>query len=115
MDYRAFADEWERAWNSHDLNRILCHYTDDVVFRSRKAVALVGAGELHGKAGLKAYWAKALQRQPDLNFSVCSVFNGHNMMVITYRNQHGVLAAETLMFNDEGRAYQASACHAEAG
>ncbi len=34
VDYDAFAIEWEAAWNAHDLNRILAHYAEDVVFRS---------------------------------------------------------------------------------
>jgi ketosteroid isomerase-like protein len=25
----AFASEWIEAWNSHDLDRILAHYSDD--------------------------------------------------------------------------------------
>ncbi|MGH3529462.1 MAG: nuclear transport factor 2 family protein, partial [Pseudonocardiaceae bacterium] len=33
-DAAAFADDWVEAWNSHDLDRILSHFTDDVVFTS---------------------------------------------------------------------------------
>ena len=29
-----FADEWIAAWNSYDLNAILSHYAEDVVFHS---------------------------------------------------------------------------------
>ena len=29
-----FAAAWIAAWNSHDLARILAHYTEDVVFHS---------------------------------------------------------------------------------
>jgi ketosteroid isomerase-like protein len=32
MDYergQRFADEWYAAWNAHDLDAILDHYTDD--------------------------------------------------------------------------------------
>ena len=32
-----FASEWQAAWNSHDLSRILAHYADGVVFRSATA------------------------------------------------------------------------------
>ena len=48
----ALAQEWEDAWNSHDLTRILAHDTDDIVFRFAKAQALVGCDRLHGKAAL---------------------------------------------------------------
>ena len=115
MDFEAFAVEWEVAWNSHDIDRILSHYTDDVVFRSRKAIALVGTGEVQGKANLRTYWLAALERQPDLKFSVQHVFKGHEMMVISYENHRGVLAAETLYFARDGLVHHAAACHRAEG
>lgn len=114
QDWTAFAQDWEAGWNSHDLDRILSHYTEDIVFRSQKAEALVGKGEIHGKSALRAYWAAALDRQPDLMFTVLHVFSGYNMCVITYRNHRGVVAAETLWFGPDGRADRAAACHAKA-
>lgn len=107
----AFAQNWESGWNSHDLDRITGHYRDDVVFRSRKAVPITGHGEIRGREALRAYWAAALKRQPDLCFDVLDVFEGHDMMVILYRNHQGVVAAETLYFDDSGKVFQAAACH----
>ena len=111
MDYDAFARDWEAGWNSHDLTRILNHYAEGVVFRSHKAVQLVGQGELHGKGQLRAYWQQALSKQPDLKFRVTDVFHGHGMLVIAYENHRGVLAAETLRFGPDGLVVEASACH----
>ena len=96
VDYDAFAREWEAAWNSHDLDRILSHYCNDICFRSRKALASVGPGELHGTEALRTYWGLALKKRPDLNFKVQHILKGHQMMVITYLNHRGVRAAETL-------------------
>lgn len=112
MDYTAFAEEWEAAWNSHSLDRILALYSEDVVFRSHGAMRLVGKGELHGRAALRDYWSKVLESRPDLSFVVVDVFKGHAMIVITYRNQHNVLAAETLRFGMDGMVVEASVCHA---
>ena len=39
MDARKFASEWEEAWNSHDIDRIMGHYRDDIVFRSGARIA----------------------------------------------------------------------------
>ena len=89
----------------------MAHYHDDIVFRSAKAHALVGQGTLHGKAELRAYWAKALVKQPDLKFTVIDVFAGHEMLVLTYRNHNNVLAAETLRFAADGLVVEAAACH----
>lgn len=110
----AFADAWEAGWNSHDLDRILSHYAEDVVFRSLKAKSLTGHGELRGKPALRAYWAAALAAQPDLKFMVSDVFFGHDMMVISYLNHRDIRAAETLRFAPNGLVIEASACHAPA-
>ena len=75
MDATSFAKDWEAGWNSHDLDRILSHYHEDIVFRSRKAIPITGGGLIHGKTALRDYWAAALQRQPDLHFRVQGVFD----------------------------------------
>lgn len=110
-DAYAFARDWQDAWNSHDLDRILAHYSPEITFRSRKALALVGDGEVRGLEALRAYWAAALSKQPDLHFTVQDVFEGHDGLVITYMNHRGVLAAETLHFGADGLVDVASACH----
>lgn len=111
IDFKQVALEWEAGWNSHDLDRIMSHYRSDIVFRSRKAVDLVGSGEIVGKERLRAYWSKALDRQPDLTFRVQSLFEGHDMGVIVYANHRDVLAAETFYFDSDGKIYRAAACH----
>ena len=112
MPPEGFAARWQAAWNAHDLDEILSHYSDDIVFRSRKALALTGAGTILGKAALRAYWSAALAAQPDLHFTVTQVYIGHETIVIAYRNHRGVKAAETLTFGADGLATMASACHA---
>lgn len=111
MQFSDFSAEWESAWNAHDLDRILSHYDHDIVFRSTKAIALTGSGEVIGKPALRRYWASALAKQPDLHFRVQRVFQGHQMMVLTYQNHRGVSAAETLEFAPAGLVIRASACH----
>jgi len=111
MSRRDFSNDWELAWNSHDLDVILSHYSEDIIFRSNKAIPLVGSGEIEGKENLRAYWGKALAGQPDLNFEVLDVFEGYDMLVILYRNHMGIRATETLYFDDSGQIIQASACH----
>ena len=111
MNGRTFAKAWEQGWNSHDLDVIMGHYREDIVFRSKKAIPLVGKGEIKGKQNLLDYWAAALKRQPDLKFRVQEVFEGHNMLVISYLNHRDVVATETLYFDDKGQVYQAAACH----
>lgn len=106
-----FAERWEAAWNTHDLDAIMSHYDEAVVFRSTKALALTGDGEVRGKAALRAYWSAALASQPRLRFRVRDVLRGHDMLVLVYLNHRDVLAAETLYFGADGKVFRAAACH----
>ena len=81
-----FAQEWPDGWNSHDLDRFMAHYHEEVVFRSARAQALVGKGELVGHSELRRYWAKALKHQPELKFQVQDVLVEHEMLDIIYSN-----------------------------
>jgi len=92
-DAAAFADDWVTAWNSHDLDRVLSHFTDDVVFTSPVAARFLDGsdGVVRGKAALRAYWAEGLRRIPDLYFEVVGVYVGVYTLAINYRNQLGRL------------------------
>jgi ketosteroid isomerase-like protein len=37
----AFGNEWMRAWNAHDVEAVLAHFHDDVVFSSPVAARLL--------------------------------------------------------------------------
>jgi hypothetical protein len=93
-----FADRWVAAWNAHDLDLVLNHFTDDVVFTSPVAAQVVpdSAGVLRGKDALRAYWSTALSRIPDLHFDVVAVYAGIDHVVINYRNHVGGLVCEVL-------------------
>ncbi|MBN8829389.1 MAG: nuclear transport factor 2 family protein [Sphingomonadales bacterium] len=102
MDLRDFAARWCEAWNARDLDRVLAHFADEVVFTSPVAARIVpgSEGRITGKAALRAYWAEGLRRIPDLHFTVEHVFGGIDMAVIQYRNQAGVRVSEVLAFED---------------
>ena len=50
-----FADEWVRAWNSHDVEAVLAHFHDDVVFTSPVAARVLpeSMGVVRGKSALR--------------------------------------------------------------
>jgi len=99
-DPLSFAAEWCEAWNAHDLDRLLAHFHDDVIFTSPMAAKLVpeSGGRVAGKAALRDYWAKGLSLIPDLHFTVEQVFAGVDGIVIQYRNQKGISVSEVLIF-----------------
>src|SRR5579863_10371776 len=106
-----FAAEWIAAWNAHDLTRVLSHYTEDFEMSSPKIVQIAGepSGRLVGKAAVGAYWATALNRNPDLRFELLAVLHGIDSVVLHYRRAGGQLAAEVFHFNAAGLVFRASA------
>src|SRR5215471_3234862 len=98
----AFTDAWVQAWNDRDLERILAHFAEGVVFTSPVAVQVRAgsAGIIRGKPALRAYWEEGLRRIPELRFEVVAVYVGVDTLVINYRNQNGGLVNEVLCFED---------------
>jgi ketosteroid isomerase-like protein len=96
----AFAEQWVRAWNAHDIDALLKHFTDDVVFTSPVAARLLGGdGVVRGKEALRSYWAEGIRLIPDLRFEVLAVYAGLDTVVINYRNQAGGVVCEVLTFD----------------
>ena len=102
------------AWNSHDLERILAHYRDDLEMCSPVIVQLMGepSGTLRGKAAVRAYWSKALARTPALNFELEQVLVGAGSVAIVYRGHRG-LSVEVLWLDADGRVSRAAAHYVE--
>jgi ketosteroid isomerase-like protein len=98
-----FAREWQSAWNAHDVERLLVHYTDDVVFQSPYIVHRLqeSAGEVRGKEALRSYWTSGLQQQPDLQFSVDDIRVSVDTLVVNYRNHLGHAVSEVLQFRGD--------------
>ena len=99
-DPEKFADQWVRAWNAHDVEAVLAHFHDDVVFTSPVAARVVpdSAGVVNGKESLRHYWTAALTMLPDLHFELIGVYRGESTLVINYRNHRGELVNEVLTF-----------------
>jgi ketosteroid isomerase-like protein len=109
-----FAREWIAAWNAHDLDRILSHYTDDFEMSSPVIVQLMGepAGTLKGRAAVREYWSRALARIPDLHFELEGAYAGAGSVVIHYRGPRGP-SAEVFWFDDGGKVCRAAAHYLE--
>ncbi len=97
----AFVVRWVHDWNAHDLESLLAHFADDVVFTSPVAARLLPetGGVVRGKEALRAYWAEGLRRFPDLRFEIVDTYVGVDTLVIHYRNQRGALVNEVLVFD----------------
>jgi ketosteroid isomerase-like protein len=105
-----FANHWIEAWNSHDIDEILSHYTDDFEMSSPVIVGTMDepSGKLKGKEIIRVYWAKALAKYPDLRFEKLHVLAGVNSVTIIYNGVRG-LSAEVFHFNNQVKVYAAYA------
>lgn len=98
-----FAEEWVTAWNAHDLERILSHYTDDFEMSSPLIVERMSepSGKLKGKERIRPYWRQGLSAQPPLRFELIAVYTGVDSLTLHYRSKGRQLACETLFFNSQ--------------
>jgi ketosteroid isomerase-like protein len=99
-----FARRWVKNWNDHDIEAVLAHFADDVVFTSPLAERLFpeSGGVISGKDALRRYWAEGLRRGPGLRFELLGVYAGTDTIVIRFRNEQGADRCEVLTFS-EGR------------
>lgn len=97
-----FSRNWLDAWNAHDVEAVLEHFAEDVVFTSPVAARVLddSDGVVRGKHALRAYWTRALERVPDLHFELLGAYAGVEAIVINYRNQVGGLVSEVLIFEN---------------
>ena len=117
-DADAFVADWMEAWNDHDLDRILGHYAEDVEYYSPFIAQMAepgrqGAdGHLDGKAAVRAYFAAALERNPDLRFSPPAVVAvGAGSVCFAYTSIKNLTAVETLVFAPGSRTVARAHCH----
>jgi ketosteroid isomerase-like protein len=104
---RRFAEGWAEAWSSHDLDRVLAHYSDDLEMSSPLIAQLAGepSGTLKGKEAVGAYWRRALE----LRFEVLGIYAGVGSVVVHYRAVAGLLACEVFFFDGRGKVVKAAA------
>ncbi len=110
---RAFAEDWIDAWNHHDLDRVLAHYSDQFEMVSPVICEVAGepSGTLKGKAAVRAYWRRALELIPALRFELLSTLIGINSLTLYYQSPRG-LAAEVFHFDTEKKVIRAYAHYA---
>lgn len=110
---KRLAEHWVGAWNSHDIDAVLTHYTDDFEMTTPMIRRVLGidSGTLKGQRAVGGYWRAALKRAPDLKFSVIEVTCGVGSVSIYYNAVMEKKAIETFFFNGEGKVYKALATY----
>lgn len=79
MDAKKMANECNKAWNSHDVNKILEFYTDDCVYED------LGNGiACHGKKEFTDYINSMFIDFPDAKWEVKSAFGNNDWAAIEW-------------------------------
>ena len=96
------------------MARILSHYEDEVILISPRARLVLGVedGAVRGKAALRDYMRAALEKVPDLKFTLKRVFSGVNSIVIEFHTSDGRHGAEFMDFGKHGRVARVVAHYA---
>ena len=110
-DALKIARNWIEDWNSHDLDRIMSHYAEEIVFISPMVVKLLDnpTGLLEGKSALRNYFDRGLSAYPELKFETIEILVGVNSLVIYYRRVKDLLAAEFMEINQQGLVIKVNA------
>lgn len=105
MNAHKFAKEWIEAWNSHDLDRILAHYSEDVEITTPMIKMALGndSGSLKGKEAVGIYWRQALIKLPDLHFELIDVTISVDSIALYYKSVMNKNTIEVMFFNEDGK------------
>jgi hypothetical protein len=112
---RNFAADWIAAWNSHKLDGIMAHYADGVELTSPLVASIMGRADstVRGREAVRNYFFRGLQAYPELKFELRRVFSGMGSIVVEYASVKGMLAAETMEFDAEGKVVRVRAHYAD--
>ncbi|HEV2614586.1 MAG TPA: nuclear transport factor 2 family protein [Gammaproteobacteria bacterium] len=101
-----FAHEWLEAWNKHDIDLIMKHYDDSIEFCSPIVQKILGEpkGVVLGIKNLRDYFTRQLKNFSTLHFQLLDVFTSPQSIVLYYKINRGLLAAEVMLLNADMKA-----------
>lgn len=101
-----FAHEWLHAWNKHDVDLIMKHYADSIEFCSPVVQKVLGdpRGVVTGIDNLRDYFSKQLKKFSTLHFQLLDVFTSPQSIVLYYKINRGLLAAEVMILDEHMKA-----------
>jgi SnoaL-like domain len=116
INSETFAARWAEEWNRRDVEAVLQHFHEDIVFTSPTAIAVVGSPTVRGKEALRAYWTAALTQITTLRFTVDHTLwnpERRELAIIYIADIDGVTrrVSENLTFNEDGLVTNAEVFH----
>jgi ketosteroid isomerase-like protein len=111
---RAHAEQWISNWNRKDVDAVLAHFGDDVVFTSPRAASIMGTSQLEGKESLREYWTRAIAQIRTIHFQLdYAICEGDRLGIIYSAEIDGkrMRAVEFLIFGGDGLIHRGEAMY----
>jgi ketosteroid isomerase-like protein len=109
---REIAEHWVAAWNARELEGIVSHYADDVIFASPTVVTRYGepTGVLRGKSALREHFRRGLETfGAQVRFELLDVLAGVNGYTVYYKRETGATVVDTVIVNSSGKGVRVHA------
>ena len=116
MDARDMVNAWIESWNCHDLDGIMAHYSEDVVFEANTVATRWNRpdGTLRGAAELREHFRRGLDLAPSLHFDLEAVFTAPSGYAALYHRDNGNRVLDVVELNKENKAARVKAFYMEA-
>lgn len=115
QDVRALVSDWIDSWNRRDLDGIMTHYADGVVFEANTVITRWARpdGRLHGVGELREHFRRGLELAPTLQFNLESVFTSPSGYAVLYGRDNGNRVLDVVELNEEFKAINVKAFYLE--
>ena len=112
----SFSNEWIEAWNSHDINRIILHYAEQLEFKSPLIVERYSdpTGTITKREKLQEYFLIGLNKSPALTFKLKQTLLGVDGLTLYYENARSGVTAEYFEFNNDEKIIKTVSCYSYA-
>lgn len=110
---KKFSEEWIQAWNSHDIEKIISHYEEELEFKSPLIVERYSDpdGIIYKREKLKEYFLIGLTNNSSLTFKLKQVLLGVNCLTLYYQNARGGETSELFEFNESNKVIRSVSCY----
>jgi SnoaL-like domain len=108
------AMQWIEDWNQRNIDKVMTHYADEVEFYSPTVVKRwnKSEGKLIGKALVEQHFRKGIEEIPGIHFEFHSILYGLESVILLYKRETGLLAADLVVFDEAGKVKEVRAYYA---
>ncbi len=110
---KEFARDWIDAWNSHDIERVIGHYAEEIEFKSPIIFERCpdAGGVIRSREKLREYFLIGLTKNPALHFELLEVLPSVDAVIVHYKNARGGRTAELSEFGPTNEVISSTSCY----